>query len=81
MKRFVAEWISDYSDERPRYRQASAATFEDARDLAVKEGRKAGVCEWIGIREEEWVGDKRCGLWAGVASWTGDYDQVEEACA
>jgi len=78
MRRFLADWINDMNEDGDMDTHTSMHfNFDVAVAVAVKRSKEAGACEWVRVREQVWVGDKKKGYWETVQKWTGDYDQME----
>jgi hypothetical protein len=78
MHRFIADWIIDM-DDMGTDKSASSVhdNLEEATRHAVAASKKAGVIEWVRVREQEW--NKHTHHWDTVKRWVGDWDYQEES--
>lgn len=77
-RRFVARWIvaSDIDGDHIESHSVHP-TYEAAHAASLAGAKKADVCEWVCVKEEEY--DRHTGLWRLLTRWTGDYEQMEES--
>jgi hypothetical protein len=80
MRKFVAEWYTKWEPDAnvEEFGTAEAATFKRAERIALREARKANVCEWCAVTEYERASDDLGGYWSRVARWAGDFDCMEQ---
>jgi hypothetical protein len=79
MRKFIGSWckkMDEMGDH--QYGSLVAPTKDLAHQRAIAKGKALGECEWVGVREEVWVGDKLHGYWETVGRWTGDWDGTLE---
>jgi hypothetical protein len=75
--RFRADWVASWRQQDadvgldPTYDSATFPTREAAEAAAIANGKKAGVIEWIGVREQRY--DITTRDWETVERWTGDW--------
>ena len=76
--RFRADWVAAWHQDDavfgadPTYDSSFHATREEAEHAAIAAGKKAGVVEWIGVREQRY--DITTRSWETVERWAGDWD-------
>lgn len=84
--RFVAEWISaqhhdetgEWIPDDDEYSVQYCKTLEDAKRVAVEQGKKANVVEWARVTEQHFMPELRIparnsAAWDDVGIWHGDW--------
>ena len=87
--RFEAEWVikqhrdkyGEWNPDLEEYGCAYYATRELAERGAIRSGKRAGECDWIGVTEQRYVSDEPLvWKWVDVRRWTGDWSGLGDSC-
>jgi hypothetical protein len=86
-KRFTAEWIEkqhldehgDWNPDDDEYVGQVYKTLEQAKLVAAKESKRAGIVEWCRVTVEEFNPDlgiprRSDAAWDHISTWSGDWE-------